>query len=289
MDSCRILSVCRFCLNCLPHIDWFLFLPQRVLEDPRPIIAHLFSSTSHLTPRILTLYSHNGIKLYAYWLTTLISSWEETDLDQIRSVTSALESQLLLGATSSDVECQERSAELGQLLAMVRKGLDAPRPKRASSSNNDGEEEETGFGGQSLNSYGPGTPAADSLPPLPPTCLSLLATLFFEHELNPVNEKAQGMVTLPEGLDLDKVIMGGRRSEVPLNGSFDAEVDDYGRPIGSNLAAQEGTGGRLGKAKGKNGAIKSGVKKGKRREIVEDPEEMARVRTISSRMTVLGG
>ena len=250
----------------------------RELQDPRPVIASLFgsSTSSSLPPSILATYIHNGVKVYAAWLAALADNWDEADLAQIRSVTGALEAQLAECAGSEDVELQERAAELGQALELVRTGLDAPRPVRNGA----------GFGSEA----GPEADAAAELASLdqaalPPSCLGVLGPCFFAHELNPVNPKAQSMVGLPDGLDLDAEIVAGSsrewyrlEQEMPADGG---EVDDFGRPTGRALAAAEQA--RLvaaasnGKAKRK-GAKGGAAKKGKAREVDEDEDELARVR-----------
>ena len=66
-----------------------------------------------------------------------------------------------------------------------------------------------------------------------PFGLSLLPPLFFAHELNPVNEKAQSLVAVPDGLDLDSWVSPG---SIPSMQSFasaaDEQVDEFGRPRG---------------------------------------------------------
>ena len=237
---------------------------RRELQDPRPVIASLFGSntTSSLPPRILALYLHNGIKIYATWLSSLASHWTEPDLEQIRSVTLALEAQLASCATNEDVELQERAAELRGLLVLVRRGLDVPRPV---------ERAENGFGSTGEEPYD-GRGFEESGAKLPPACLGLLAPLFGAHELNPVNPKAQSMVALPEGLDLELVIVPrARRREEQEQ---EEEVDEFGRTVGRATVVLEGEERKKGK---------KGVKgKGRRREVVEeDPEELARVRFFS--------
>ncbi|GAA5969762.1 hypothetical protein JCM11641_008034 [Rhodosporidiobolus odoratus] len=239
----------------------------RDLEDPRPVIASLFgsSTTSSLPPSILALYVHNGVKIYASWLSALAENWDESSLEQIRSISTALENQLRESARSGNIELQERAAELHGLLELVREGLDAPRPlvnmeeKTGGSEGflDDDDEEGNGFASSSR---------------APPTSLNLLHPLFFSHELNPVNSKAQGMVVLPSGLDLDVSL-----------GTFDVEglemdehkaVDEFGRPLRSlGMSVEEAEGGKVKKKKGKMVG-----KKGKRREVDDDPEEMERLR-----------
>ncbi|GAA6063860.1 hypothetical protein JCM10212_003551 [Sporobolomyces blumeae] len=243
----------------------------RDLQDPRPVIASLFgsSTTSALPPHILSLYIHNGVKIYASWLAALSDHWDESNLEQIRSVSSALEGQLSECARSSDVELQERAAELGGLLEIVRRGLDHPRPIQDPSSNGDG-----GFGAPSDREEGRDAAdengfAATNRPP--PACLTMLSSLFFSYELNPVNPKAQGMIVVPEGLDLDASInpLGGIETDALVAPSRSADVDEFGRPM-RRAVAEETT---VKKKKGKGT-----TKKSKRGSAAEDPEELAQQR-----------
>ncbi|KAI5481703.1 AP-3 complex subunit delta-1 [Pseudohyphozyma bogoriensis] len=245
------------------------------LQDPRPVIASLFgsSTTTSVPSHIISLYVHNGVKVYASWLSALHENWDESDLEQVRSVTAALEGQLAACASNSDVELQERAAELGQLLELVRKGLDAPRPIAPP---------ENGFGSSSTEPYddddGQGFASTSAPTRLPPSCLTLLSPMFFSHELNPVNPKAQGLVGVPEGLSLDLVIVPRTTSikdELELD-EVEEEVDDFGRPVGRPRGGEEEIVGEGRKKKGKGKAV--GGKKSKRREVDEDPEEMARLK-----------
>ncbi|GAA5828331.1 hypothetical protein JCM11251_006201 [Rhodosporidiobolus azoricus] len=238
----------------------------RDLEDPRPVIASLFgsSTTSSLPPRILALYIHNGVKIYASWLSALSGTgWDESALEQIRSISTALEAQLAECTRSGDIELQERGAELHGLLELVRKGLDAPRPLVDASSFDDGNdsvEDPT-----AANGFASSSRAA-------PTSLTLLEPLFFSHELNPVNPKAQGMVTLPSGLDLDSPINSGWMAGLKddgFEGGEEEKVDGFGRPLRSPTAPEE-----EGVGKKKKGKGKSTAKKGKGK-ASEDPEELA--------------
>lgn len=240
---------------------------SRELEDPRPVIASLFGSntTTSLSTTVLALYVHNGVKIYASWLSSLASNWEEPHLAQIISVTSALEARLADCASSNDIELQERAAELGQLLALVRKGLDAPRPI----AENDPTSSE-GFGDGSE-----GFPQAPSTSALPPSSLSLLSPAFFSHELNPVNTKAQRMVAVPQGLDLDLVIIPRTARKEEMNLSEEEDVDDFGRPRVAKGKAREEVVEYDGAVRRKK--PKGLAKKGKGKKAIEDPEEVARV------------
>lgn len=248
----------------------FGLICRRELEDPRPVIASLLgsNSTKLLPPHILALYLHNGIKVYASWLAALSANWEEAHLAQIVSVTAALEERLASCASSANVELQERAAELGQLLELVRKGLDAPRPVAPADENT-----ADGFGSGATDPYeesrGFAAPEGSAGPALPPASLLLLSPAFTSHELNPVNSKAQGMVTLPAGLDLDMAIVARSRRDEPA--SEDEQVDDFGRPRGKGKAVAVDEGNEPRKKKGTKKA------KGSRRNQVEDEAEMAKV------------
>ncbi|GAA6027914.1 hypothetical protein JCM8097_001779 [Rhodosporidiobolus ruineniae] len=242
----------------------------RDLEDPRPVIASLFgsSTTSSLPPHILALYVHNGVKIYASWLSALSSSWNESALEQIRSISTALESQLAECARSPHIELQERAAELHGLLELVRKGLDAPRPLVEASGSGSGSAGEGGFGGEGdANGFASSSRA-------PPASLALLEPLFFSHELNPVNPKAQGMVTDPAGLDLDAPINPSAWAGLDdgLDEEKEEEVDEFGRPLRRTMPIEENGTGKKKKGKGMG-------KKGKRKEELDDPEELERQRS----------
>jgi len=118
------------------------------------------------------------------------------------------------------------------------------------------------------NGFSPSTRAA-------PSSLTMLDSLFFLYELNPVNPKAQGMVTVPEGLDLDATInpLWGTDKD-GLDISDAEEVDDFGRPLRKVVREEEVT---IKKKKGK-GSTKKGSSK--RRGYEEDPEELERVSSL---------
>ncbi|KAL8286990.1 hypothetical protein RQP46_003996 [Phenoliferia psychrophenolica] len=260
-DACEISEV-------LGAAAWICGEYCRELQDPRPVIASLFghSTTASLPSPVLASYIHNGVKVYASWLSSLSASWSESHLVQIRSVTAALEVQLAGAASSSDVELQERAAELGQLLELVRRGLDAPRPPHVPDPYANPADEEAGEDGGFENS-----PA-----PLPPACLDLLAPLFFAHELNPVNPKAQGLVAIPDGLNLDLPVVGASskgKARVLLGAESEDDVDDFGRPLGRKVKEEA-----VGDGKKKKGVKGKGVRKGRRRDEEDDPEEMARLK-----------
>lgn len=243
---------------------------NRDLQDPRPIIASLFgsSTTSSLPPHILSLYIHNGVKIYASWLSALSQDWDDSNLDQIRSISNALEGQLAECARSTDVELQERAAELHGLLEIVRRGLDAPRPVVERSQSGEGFEGQKKEEEEAENGFSSSTRAA-------PSSLTMLDSLFFLYELNPVNPKAQGMVTVPEGLDLDATVnpLWGMDKD-GLDISDAEEVDDFGRPLRKVVREEEAT---TKKKKGK-GSTKKGSSK--RRGFEEDPEELERVSSL---------
>ncbi|GAA5998286.1 hypothetical protein JCM5350_006052 [Sporobolomyces pararoseus] len=245
----------------------------RDLPDPRPLIASLFgsSTTSSLPPHILSLYIHNGVKIYASWLSSLSQEWDDSNLEQIRSISNALEGQLAECAQSPDVELQERAAELGGLLELVRKGLDSPRPLvDQSSSNGFSEGGEEGEGQRSPEREKHGFASSSRAPP---ASLRILDSLFFLYELNPVNPKAQGMVALPEGLNLDTAInplWGAENDGLEL--SEDEEVDDFGRPLRRKVQEEASTSKKK-KAKGTTKKSSSKKREEERRRLEQQSED----------------
>lgn len=202
-------------------------------------------------------------------------------------MTVALEAQLVLCASNTAVELQERGAELSQLLDLVKHGLDAPRPTKSSPSNDEGFD--SNGAGDDPYAEPEETGGFASTSKAPPRCLTLLSPLFFSHELNPVNPKAQSLVAIPEGLDLDASVVPRMsmwiRDELEL-GDGEGEVDEYGRPIGkAKLVVDEEDVGRSdGKRRqGKGKAVSS--KQWKRKE--DDPKELARVRHLTSYLLLL--
>ncbi|SCV74260.1 BQ2448_6692 [Microbotryum intermedium] len=254
-------------------------VPQ--LEDPRPVIASLFgsSTTSSLPPHIIALYFHNGVKIFARYLNSLASSWNDSDsatLEQIRTLATALEEQMRTFAGHEEMELQERAASLAQTLSWVRSGLDQKMPV----SNHRG-----GFASDSLVPYDPTNDDAVGTTPLPkpePASLQWLEPLFFAHELKPVNPKAQGMVAVPEGLDLgQRIVVRGSSASGIFDEEARGQVDAFGRKfqsLGNTEASERG--------KPKN-SRKKGTKESKTRrkkpsravEDEDDPEEMARLRS----------
>lgn len=207
------------------------------------------STTSTLPPRILALYVHNGVKITAKWLSGLYESWDESAVEQIRSITSALESQLAQCAGSPDVELQERAAELGGLLQLVRQGLDRPRAFVES------EASDSGQGDVDVEATSPSGFVTSSRQP--PDSLQLLEPMFFSHELNPVNPKAQSLVVPPEGLDLDASLNPSAWAALTDEYVANEEVDDYGRPIRRYVAVTTDQGKVKKKDKSKSGTKKS--------------------------------
>jgi len=137
------------------------------------------------------------------------------------------------------------------------------------SQSGDGFEDQTKEGEDGENGFSASTRAA-------PSSLTMLDSLFFLYELNPVNPKAQGIVTVPEGLDLEATInpLWGMDKD-GLDVSDAEEVDDFGRPLRRTAREEEVT---TKKKKGK-GTAKKGSSK--RRGTDEDPEELERVRSPS--------
>lgn len=235
------------------------------------------------SPKILAQYYHNGLKLYSYWLSTLASTstWDESiHKDSVREVTIALMGKLDsvgssngVGGIGDDVELLERCSEAKGLLDLVKKGLDGPRIDRRESSPS---LSSNGFNNQEESENDEEDKGGFNAPLEPPLALLLLTKLFTSHELNPVNPKAQSMVQIPDGLDLNLVINPISMRRPPIVQEEKREVDDYGRYIGRarEEVERDGSGDRKGKGKERSGGI---IRKSRRKEIVEDPVEIARV------------
>lgn len=99
-----------------------------------------------------------------------------------------------------------------------------------------------------------------------PSGLTILEPLFFSHELNPVNEKAQSLVAVPEGLDLESWIVPQSILPISQPKSLDADVDEYGRPKGGfNLQANGSLLASIKKGKSKKDRSETGEKKKKKK------------------------
>jgi AP-3 complex subunit delta-1 len=65
-----------------------------------------------------------------------------------------------------------------------------------------------------------------------PLGLKLLPAVIFPYELNPVNERAQSLVEVPEDLDLDTWLNPGSIPPLPAYEAAEGDVDEFGRPRG---------------------------------------------------------
>lgn len=119
--------------------------------------------------------------------------------------------------------------------------------------------------------------------------------MFFSHELNAVNPKAQSMIAVPDGLDLDSWIgtpFGtSLHDEGEKEGGEDIEVDEYGRPRFPEPEVVDRGGVVLEEGGGRRKKVGGGAKKGKGKKVEQelDPEaerraaeEKARVGSFSS-------
>ncbi|KAK4058327.1 AP-3 complex subunit delta [Microbotryomycetes sp. JL221] len=250
----------------------------RELPDSRHVIASLFGTTQTnvLPPRILSLYIHNGLKIYAQWLSALAQDWSESAVDQVRSISTVLEAQLTACTASDDIELQERAAEFKALLELVRKGLDNS-PQITSN------KLDQGFTSDDLDPHdSPQDDAIDasgavdskSYLRVPPS-LTLLEPLFFSHELNPVNPKAQGMVALPAGLDIDAAIVPEAMSRLVLpEDKPEGEVDAFGRRTRDPLAKEAGSkSGKRGKKTMSSNSKKSSRRKAREADEIEQDDD----------------
>lgn len=202
--------------------------PQRVLEMLSDV-----NVVAALPEQLAASYVHNSVKLLSHLATV-----EGRDLD-----VSVIRERLLLclhtcaSRGRGDVEIIERASQLEAILELFLSAFDAfkaaqPRPAPASQSS-DGE-----WGSEPTETEQPDrSPAA------------ILSNVFVgAYELNPVNAKAQSLVGLPEGLDLDAWIVPPSSSadDTERGGASSTkadDVDEYGRPrrtlVGRSAAQEE--------------------------------------------------
>ncbi|TBU29793.1 Adaptor protein complex AP-3 delta subunit [Dichomitus squalens] len=235
------------------------------LAEPHKLLSSL------LQPRILSLpsdivavYLHAAMKVFGSWATELADRWDDDDLPRVRGVVDDVVGRLSSIVTHTDIEVQERAAELLQLFTFIRADLSAykPQPRNTSmygeSSMSPGAE---GFGEPSSTASASTSPASE---PYFPKSLYLIRPLFGAYELNAVALSAQASLPIPEGLDLEAWIVPFKEDPTPLAGDATDE-------------ALEGKKGKKGKRKeGEKGAGKSKRKgKARARGGADDEEDQA--------------
>ncbi|OZJ03164.1 hypothetical protein BZG36_04066 [Bifiguratus adelaidae] len=140
------------------------------LEDiPATLERLLANGVTKLSPATQALYVQNILKIYVYWVSTLVYQWDAEVQQEFLNVTQVIKEKMEAFCRSFDLEVQERASNAREIFSLVLSRM----------------QNDANFA--STNS----------------AFLSALSTLFFTYELNPVAPKAQSKVPIPEGLDLD--------------------------------------------------------------------------------------
>ncbi|ORZ00266.1 adaptin N terminal region-domain-containing protein [Syncephalastrum racemosum] len=121
-----------------------------------------------LPVKVQSLYVHNIIKIYAFWVNELVDQWNFELQNEFVKVTEVMKEKMDMFTRTSDLEVQERAWNAKAIFGLI---LDVIVSRQT------GEE--------------------------PPLVLRGLPELFGLYELNPVAPKAQKKVPVPEGFDLD--------------------------------------------------------------------------------------
>ncbi|GBE77252.1 AP-3 complex subunit delta [Sparassis crispa] len=165
------------------------------LAEPQKLLTYLLQPNINvLDPETIAVYLQAALKVFGYWAAELAGRWDNDDLPKVKSLVEMVEERVTEFAASSDIEVQERAANILQLFTFVRADLNAYKPKPDNS---------LGLGESSTSIFDP----IVSTEPNFPKSLFLIRPLFDTYELNAVAPNAQASVPVPEGLDLDAWII----------------------------------------------------------------------------------
>lgn len=172
-----------------------------LLENPETALELLAQkSTAKLDPAIQATYLQTMLKIFAYWMNSLQSSWNEEARQSLVEMVDLLREGIKdMFSRSPDLEVQERAANISAILDIIAEHVPRTPLKIANSI-----------------SFAPTMPK-------PPAVLGSLYPLFFNQELNPVAPKAQKKVPVPEGLDLESWI----HEPVPEQEPESSDEDDF--------------------------------------------------------------
>ena len=154
------------------------------LSNPEATLMALFRGKASTLPgHVQAVYVHNAFKLFAFIASKKLAQPEEGTAKEVMTLAKTLGEMIKQFVHSSDLEVQERSSSVITMLKGIYKTLDKGDHKVKA--------EEIGA--------------------------------FFVGELNPVGQKAQKKVPVPEGLDLDAWI-----NEPPPESEEESEEDSDG-------------------------------------------------------------
>ncbi|ORY34975.1 armadillo-type protein [Naematelia encephala] len=246
------------------------------LSSPLSAISSILSPTLHLSsPSLISLSLQSAAKIFGYHTAEASTSWSVDRHTETKNLVASVKSGVSPFISHSDIEVQERAAELLQLLNFVEADISTHVPPI-----------KTVNGDDTVPGLEGGFEAESSGPPYPKS-LFLFQPLFTSHELNAVAYRAQEVVQIPEGLDLDReIIPGGGFGEIDVEEEVDeSEVEkeklDLGEGGGAGMEELRKVL-REQEERERNGKGKSGRKKGKGKKIegevmsVEEKEERAK-------------
>ncbi|KAG2365496.1 adaptin N terminal region-domain-containing protein [Suillus spraguei] len=232
------------------------------LSAPDELIPYLLQpEIASLRPDITAVCIQSATKLFGYWASEAAKQWTEGFLDDLKKAVDIMIEQMEQFASSTQIEVQERAANVLQLLIFIKRDVAMYKPKQ-----------EDGFSD-------PNTAAFDPVSePSFPKSLYLIEPLLSSHELNPVASIAQASVPVPDGLDLDAWIVPSMQDRVTEEGD-DGDMSE--RKIKKNKKGKE-------KESASRMKVKSGKKKQKegryQEELAPQEEETAEEKAERERL-----
>ncbi|KAK4685786.1 hypothetical protein P7C73_g4354, partial [Tremellales sp. Uapishka_1] len=191
------------------------------LASPLSAISSILSPTlPSSSSSLIALSIQAAAKIFGFHAANVSTSWSGDLSAETKNLVISIKKGLEPFLHWSEIEVQERAVELYQLFEFVQADLTShviqSRPN-----------------GETIPGVEGGFTEANPNPPYPKS-LFLFQPLFSAHELISVAYKAQEAVRLPEGLDLDKMIV--------LGGGFDGVEDEVEEETEEEVDLGEGGG-----------------------------------------------
>lgn len=232
------------------------------LSAPDELIPYLLQpEIASLRPDIAAVCIQSATKLFGYWASEAAKQWMDSFLEDLKQAVDIMIEQMEQLASSTQIEVQERAANVLQLLIFIKRDVAMYKPKQ-----------ENGFSDPSAAAFDPVSE------PSFPKSLYLIQPLFSSHELNPVASIAQASVPVPDGLDLDAWIVPSMQDRVAEEGD-DGDVTE--RKIKRNKKGKEKESGSRTKVKGGKKKQKEG---GYQEELAPQEEETAEEKAERERL-----
>ncbi|KAG2050585.1 Adaptor protein complex AP-3 delta subunit [Suillus hirtellus] len=232
------------------------------LSAPDELIPYLLQpEIASLRPDIAAVCIQSATKLFGYWASEAAKQWMESFLEDLKQAVDIMIEQMEQLASSTQIEVQERAANVLQLLIFIKRDVAMYKPKQ-----------DNGFSDPSAAAFDPVSE------PSFPKSLYLIQPLFSSHELNPVASIAQASVPVPDGLDLDAWIVPSMQVRVAEEGD-DGDVTE--RKIKRNKKGKDKESGSKTKVKGGKKKQKEG---GYQEELAPQEEETAEEKAERERL-----